>query len=171
MLTRSTKEEMVKGIKDNLGKANALILTNLIGITSNDAVAIRKGVRTAGGTIVVARNTLFRKAAEGTAFEPLFKDLKGPHAIAFSFKDAAAVAKCLKEAGKTNELITLKGGFLDGKQLSANELKALADLPSRNEMLGTLLATFNAPISALARVLNAIREQKEAGGVVAPAQN
>ena len=66
--------------------------------------------------------------------------------------------------GKENELVELRGGLLDGKALTPAEVNAIADLPSRDEMLGTLLATFNAPISALARVLFAIKEEKENGG-------
>ena len=164
MLTRSSKEEIVKGIQDDIGNASAVILTNLIGVTSNESVAIRKEIRDAGGKVVVARNTLFRKAAEGTDLEQMLTDLKGPHALAFAFEDAAAVAKCLKEASKENEAVAFKAGFLDGKALGVEDLKALADLPSRDEMLGTLLATFNAPISALARVMNSIREKKEEDG-------
>ena len=164
MLTRERKEEIVSGLKENIEKANAIILTNLIGVTSNDSVAIRKSIRDAGGSVVVTRNTLFRKGGEGTAVEGMLSNLKGPHAVAFSFDDAAAVAKSLKNASKENETVEFKGGFLDGKELSVAELVALAELPSRDEMLGTLLATFNAPISALARVLNSIREKKEEGG-------
>ena len=86
-----------------------------------------------------------------------------PEAVAFAFGDAPGVAKALKECGKEFELVELRGGLLDGKALSAAEVNVIADLPSRDEMLGTLLATFNAPISALARVFNAIKDSKEAG--------
>lgn len=164
MLNRAQKDEIIKGIKENLSKSRAIFLTNLIGVKSNDSVAVRKNVRDAQGTMVITRNTLFLKAAEGTPFEPLFKNLKGPHAVAFAFEDAPSVAKVLKKAGEEHEVITLKGGFLGEEQLDLARIKVLADLPSRDEMLGTLLATFNAPISALARVLNVIREEKEKGG-------
>lgn len=164
MLNRAQKDEIIKGLREDLSNSRAIFLTNLIGVKSNDSVAIRKNVREAQGKLVVTRNTLFLKAAEGTPFEALFKGLKGPHAVAFAFEDAPGVAKVLKKAGEEHEVVTLKGGFLGEEQLDIAKIKVLADLPSRDEMLGTLLATFNAPISALARVMNAIREEKEKGG-------
>jgi len=161
MLSRVKKEGIVTDIKDGLENARAVFLTNLIGVSANDSVSIRKKVRDGGGKIVVTRNTLFKRAAQGSFAESLFDGIKGPHAVAFAFDDAPAIAKALYEAGKENEVIELKGGFLGEKSLTAAEIKQLAMLPSRDEMLGTLLATFNAPISALARVLFSIQEQKQ----------
>jgi large subunit ribosomal protein L10 len=162
MLNRAEKTKLVSDLRDKINGSSGVFLTNVIGLSSNDGVALRKEVRDAGGSISVTRNTLFRLAAEGTPAEESFKELKGPHALAFAESDPAAVAKCLKDAGKNFEdLVSLEAGFLDGKLLSKEELVMLADLPSRDQMLGTLLATFNAPISALARVMNSIREQKE----------
>ncbi len=169
MLSRSDKEAIVEGLKANIDKAQAIFLTNLIGVSSNDAVAIRKGVRDAKGTVAVTRNTLFERAAKGTYAEEMLSNLKGPNAVAFAFEDAAAVAKCLKNAGKEHEIVELKGGILDGKSLSVSEVKALADLPSRDEMLGTLLATFMAPVSSFARVMNEIKTKAESGAEMTPA--
>ncbi|PJB54528.1 MAG: 50S ribosomal protein L10 [Bdellovibrio sp. CG_4_9_14_3_um_filter_39_7] len=163
MLKRSEKEVIIADLKKDLDGAKAVFLTNLIGISSNDAVALRKEIRETNGKVVVTRNTLFQKAAVGTYAEKLLSTLKGPSALAFAFDDAAAIAKCLKKAGDTFELVQLKGGFLEGKELSMAEVKQVADLPSRDQMLGTLLATFNAPVSAFARVIEAIREKKEKG--------
>ncbi len=163
MLNRSEKEAIIQDLHKDIGKAKAIFLTNLIGISSNDAVSVRKAVRDSNGKMVVTRNTLFRKAAVGTPAEALLADLKGPHAVAFAFDDPAAVAKCLKIAGSTLELVDLKGGVLDGQMLTKAQVKQLADLPSRDQMLGTLLATFLAPVSAFARVLYAIQEKKEKG--------
>ena len=163
MLNRTEKEAIIQDLKTDIGKAKAIFLTNLIGITSNDAVSVRKAVRDSKGKMIVTRNTLFKKAAIGTPAEKLLSDLKGPHAIALAFDDPAAVAKCLKEAGSSLELVDLKGGVLDGQMLTKAQVKQLADLPSRDQMLGTLLATFIAPVSAFARVLNAIKDKKEKG--------
>ena len=167
MLNRAQKEELIQGLKGNIEDSKAIFLTNLIGVKSNDSVAIRKSVREAGGKLVITRNTLFRKSSEGTAAEALLKDLKGPHAVAFAFDDVAAVAKCLKDAGDDHEVIDLKGGILNGEELSKAQLIQLANLPSRDQMLATLLATFNAPIGAFVRVLHAIGEQKNEGGEAA----
>ncbi len=164
MLQRAEKDKIIKNLKTDIDNSEAIFLTNLIGISSNEAVEIRKNVREAGGKIIITRNTLFGKAAAGTKAEKMLSNLKGCNAVAFAFSDAAAVAKCLKNAGKELELVDLKAGLLEDKELSQAEVMALADLPSRDEMLGTLLATFMAPISAFARVLNAVKEQKEEGG-------
>jgi large subunit ribosomal protein L10 len=163
MLSRSEKEAIIQDLNKDIGRAKAIFLTNLIGISSNDAVSVRKAVRDSNGKMVVTRNTLFKKAAAGTAAEALVANLSGPHALAFAFEDPAAVAKSLKEAGASLELVDLKGGVLDGQLLTKAQVKQLADLPSRDQMLGTLLATFLAPVSAFARVIYAIQEKKEKG--------
>ena len=163
MLSRTDKEAIVDQLAADIDKAQAVFLTNLIGVASNDAVAIRKSIRESKGKVVVTRNTLFARAAQGKSCETLLSDLKGPHAVAFAFEDAAAIAKCLKDAGKDHEIVELKGAILDGKSLSIDEIKALADLPSRDQMLATLLATFMAPISSFVRTIEAIREQKDGG--------
>jgi large subunit ribosomal protein L10 len=163
MITRSDKEEIIAKLKGDLEAANGIFLTNLVGMESNDAVALRKKVRDVKGKLVVTRNTLFEKAAIGTYAESLLKDLKGPNAVAFSYEDQAAVAKCLKEASKDQEMVSLGGGFLGEEQLSEAKVIELAELPSRDEMLGTTLATFMAPISAFARVLHSINEKKGEG--------
>jgi len=168
MLSREEKGKIISDIKNDLSKAKALFVTNLIGIEANSAVKVRKGVRDAKGKIVIARNKLFEKAAIGTQFEPILKGLKGPQAVAYAFEDAAAVAKSLTESAKELELVQIKSAVLDGKVLSMADIKMLASLPSRDQMLGTLLATFNAPISAFARVMNLIKEQKEGAGATAP---
>ena len=160
-MLRTEKDEAIKKVKENLEKSQAIFLTNLVGIEANEAVKVRKGVRDADGYMIITRNSLFERAAKGTYAEKLLSNLKGPTAVAFAFKDAPAVAKVIFEANKENEKILLKGGVLDGKDLTAAEVAALAKLPSRDQMLGTLLATFNAPVSAFARVLFAIQEQKE----------
>jgi len=143
-------------------------LTDVIGISANDAVSIRKSVRNAEGKMVVTRNTFFRIAGEGTPYEDLLKDLKGTNAIAVAFNEAPAVAKAIYDASEDLEPVELRGGLLDGKVITVDEIKALAKLPSREEMLGTLLATFNAPLSAFVRTMEQIRVKKEEGGESAP---
>ena len=164
MLTRNEKEKVIEEIKGNIDKSRAVFLTNLVGLSSNDAVSVRKNLREAKGAVVVTKNTLFELAAKGTDCEKMLKSLKGTNAVAFAFEDAPAIAKCLKNSNdEFGDLVPLRAGILDGELLSDDQLKQLANLPSRNEMLGTLFATFNAPISALARVLNAVIEMRENG--------
>ncbi len=168
MMTRAEKDAVVSSIKQKIEKSQAVFLTNLVGIPSVDSVRIRKNVRDAKGHMVITRNTLFARAAKGTMAEGLLADLKGSSAVAFAYEDAAAVAKVVNDAsGEFSDIVTIKGGVLGTQKLTKAEVIALAKLPSRNEMLGTLLATFNAPVAAFARVLFAIQEQK--GGGSAPA--
>lgn len=168
MLDRTQKESIVEALKKDIEAAQAIFLTNMVGISSNDGVAIRKNVREASGKVIVTKNTLFARAAKGTPAENLLSGLKGPNAVAFAFEDAPAVAKCLKEAGKELELVEIRGGVLGEEELSVAQVIELADLPSRDEMLGTLLATFNAPISAFARLLNTMKDECETQGVESP---
>ena len=169
MMTRADKDAVIKDLREKIESANALFLTNMIGIEANQAVDIRKKVRESKGTIVVTRNTLFGKASEGTYAEELLKDLKGTNAVAFAFDEAPGVAKVIYEAAKELDQVVLNDGYLGQKLLPAKEVEALAKLPSRDEMLGTLLATFNAPISAFARLMNSVKDEVETQGVEKPA--
>jgi large subunit ribosomal protein L10 len=162
MMTRAEKDAVVSSVREQIEKSQAVFLTNLVGIPSVDSVRIRKNVREAKGHMVITRNTLFARAAKGTFAEALLVDLKGSSAVAFAYDDAAAVAKIVNDAAtEFQEIVTIKGGMLGNQKLSKAEVVALAKLPSRDQMLGTLLATFNAPVSAFARVLFAINEQKQ----------
>ena len=161
MMTRAEKDAVVSSIKEKIEKSQAVFLTNLVGIPSVDSVRIRKNVREAKGHVVITRNTLFARAALGTTAEGLLADLKGSCAVAFAYEDAAAVAKIVNDAaGEFENIVTIKGGVLGAQKLTKAEVVALAKLPARPQMLGTLLATFNAPVSAFVRVLFAIQEQK-----------
>jgi len=157
MITRQSKDIVIKNLKEKIENSRALFLTNVIGMEANDAVELRKKVREANGGIVVTRNSLFGKAAAGTYAEELLTGLKGTNAVAFAFEDAPGVAKLGK-------------GYLGTDLLDEKEVAALAKLPSRDEMLGTLLATFNAPVSAFARLMNAVKDEVETQGVATPSE-
>ena len=165
MMTRAEKDVVIKDLKEKIEASKALFLTNLIGIEANDAVALRKTVRESNGTIVVTKNALFGQAAIGTHAEALLSGLKGPNAVAFAFEDAPGVAKAIYEASEDLEAVTLGSGYLGTEMLDASRVVALAKLPSRDEMLGTVLATMLAPVSSLARLLNAIKDECETQGV------
>ncbi|MBT4791063.1 MAG: 50S ribosomal protein L10 [Halobacteriovoraceae bacterium] len=169
MITRASKDAVISDLKEKITNSRAMFLTNVVGMKANDSVALRKTIRESNGALVVTRNSLFGKAAEGTYAEELLKGLKGTNAVAFAFEDAPSVAKALLETSKAIELVKLGKGYLNEELLEAEQVMALAKLPSRDEMLGTLLATFNAPISALARVMNSIKDEMEAQSVEKPA--
>jgi large subunit ribosomal protein L10 len=95
----------------------------------------------------------------------LLTGLKGTNAVAFAFEDAPSIAKALLETSKDIEAVKLGKGYLGEELLEETKVVALAKLPSRDEMLGTVLATFQAPVSSLARLVNAIKDECEAQGV------
>ena len=161
MLQKAEKDQIIGDLKTKIDASQAVFLTNVIGVTSNDTVELRKQLREVNGSLAVTKNTFMRIASQGTPCEEVFANLKGPNAVAFASDDAPAVAKVLKDFKKTSELVELRAGVLEGKVLSAADLTSLANLPSREQMLATLLATFNAPVSAFVRVMNAIKEEKE----------
>jgi len=165
MMTRAEKTAVISNLKEKIESSKALFLTNLVGIEANDAVEIRKNVREANGTIVVTKNSFFGKAAEGTYAAELLSGLKGTNAVAFAFDEAPAVAKAIYEASKELELVVLGEGFLGTEKLPTDQVIALAQLPSRDEMLGTLLATFQAPVATFARLMNAIKDECETQSV------
>lgn len=165
MITRESKDAVIKDLKEKIENSKALFLTNVIGMEANQAVALRKSIREAKGSLVVTRNTLFGKAAQGTYAEELLSGLKGTNAVAFAFEDAPGVAKALLDTSKDVESVVLGKGYLGDELLDEGRVMALAKLPSRDEMLGTLLATFQAPVSSLARLINAIKDECEAQGV------
>lgn len=165
MVNRESKNAVIKDLKEKIEASRALFLTNVIGMEANDAVELRKKIRTANGGLVVTRNSLFGMAAKGTYAEELLTGLKGTNAVAFAFEDAPGVAKAIFETNKELEVVTLGKGYLGTDLLSESEVAALAKLPSRNEMLGTLLATFQAPVSAFARLMNSLKDEIESQGV------
>ena len=170
MMTRSEKDAVIKDLKEKIETSKALFLTNLVGIGANDAVSLRKKVREAEGAIVVTKNSLFGKAAAGTHAEALLTGLKGTNAVAFAFADAPGVAKAVFEASEDLEQVTVGKGYLGEDLLEEAQVVELAKLPSRDEMLGTLLATFNAPVSAFARLMNSVKDEVESQGVETPSQ-
>jgi large subunit ribosomal protein L10 len=161
MLTRSEKDQIISDLRDKIDKSEGIFLTNVVGITANESVELRKQIREKNGALVVTKNKLFVVAAKGTKAEEVLSGLKGTNAVAFAYDDAPGVAKAINDSAKELEAVELKAGLLEDKVLDANELKALANLPSKEQMLATLLATFNAPVSAFVRTIEAIRAKKE----------
>lgn len=160
MLTREKKNEILKDLKGNLEKSQAIFLTNLVGIPANSAVKLRRQIRDAGGSVHVVKNTLLKMVLKDKLSEKLL-NIKGTHAVAFAYNEPVKVVKALYDAGKEFEIIDLKSGMFDGKELTKADMEVLAKLPSRDQMLATLLATFNAPVSAFVRVLSQVKDLQE----------
>ena len=165
-LNRNEKEAVVAEVSAQAAKAQTLAMAEYRGLTVADMDKLRKTAREAGVYLHVLKNTLARRAVQGTSFEPAAEQMAGPLIYGFS-EDAVAAAKVLADFAKTNDKLILKAGAYDGKALDADGVKALASIPSKEVLLAQLLGLMQSPISRFARVIAAIAEKKGEG---APAE-
>jgi len=172
MATKAFKNEKIEAIKENIAKAKVAIVADYRGMTVEEITNLRRQVQEGKGDLQVVKNTLARKAVEGTAFAELADLLKGPAAIAYGFEDQVAPAKVLSKFIKDAKKGEIKGGVLDGRLLSVNEVKDLAQLPSKEELYAKILGSLNSPASgivfsitgvmrALTIAMDGVRKQKE----------
>ena len=161
------KQPVVNEIKELLTDAQSAVLVSYRGITVEQDTAMRKELREADVEYKVYKNTMIRFAIQGTEFEALADDLKGPTAIAVSKTDATAPARILCKFAKDAKALELKAGVVEGTVYDVAGLTELSKVPSREELLSKLLGSLQSPITNLARVLNQIAEQ---GGEAAPAE-
>jgi large subunit ribosomal protein L10 len=172
-LNRDSKEQKVAALAEKLADAKATFLADYRGINVEQVNKLRNELRGVGVEYLVVKNTLLRLAAQGTSSECMSAHLLGPTALAIATADPVAPAKVLADFAKAHAKFELKGGALEGKVLSANDIRALADLPSREVLLGRLLGSLSAPASnfvgvlaavprSLVQVLAAVQEQKAA---------
>ena len=156
------KQPVVAEISELLNGAASAVAVDYRGLTVAQDTELRKALREAGITYKVYKNTLIRRAAEGTDFAALDPHLEGPTAIAVSRDDATAPARILAEFAKKADKLEIKAGIVEGTYYDANGMKAIAGIPSREILLGRLLGSFQSPITNFARVLNQIAEKQEA---------
>jgi len=150
---KESKTGAVEALKSAIEAQRGAVVTSFRGVTVGEMTVLRKKLREVNAEIRVVKNTLVRRAAEGTPFGDLSDNFKGPTAIAFSHGDPVALAKAMKDYAAASPKITLKAGFLDGKALTAKEVQALADVPSRPVLLARLACGLNYPITRFAQVL------------------
>ena len=166
-LNRSEKEAVISEVTSLAAKAQTLVMAEYRGITVADMTKLRNEARGKGVSLSVLKNTLARRAVAGTPFEAAEAQFVGPLIYGFS-EDAVAAAKVVADFSKTNDKLVIKGGAYGGKALDANEVKALANVPSKEVLLAQLLGLLQTPISGLARVIAEVAKQK-GGGAEAPA--
>ena len=165
------KKAIVADVGAQLAGAQTVVLAEYRGIPVEQLTKLRASARDQGVYLRVLKNTLARRAAQGTQFEPLADSMVGPLIYGIS-ADPIASAKVLQGFAKTQDLLVIKAGLYNGKLLDVAGVKALATIPSRDELLSQLLGVMLAPVSAMARVLGAVAAQKAAGApapVAAPA--
>ncbi len=157
-MERSQKAEFIQEFSDKLSRAKLAIVTDYKGVDVNTLVEFRKGLtKTSGTEFRVVKNTLALRALEGTEFADLGEHLTGTNAMLLGFEDVVESAKAISEFAKANkDFIALKGGSMEGKPLTAEQIKALAELPTKEVMQAMLLGVLNAParnfVSLLANV-------------------
>lgn len=155
------KKQIVEDMIAKLRGAAAGVFVDYCGLTVEEDTELRKKFREAGVEYKVVKNTLTSRAAKEVGFEALNPILNGPTALALSVDNPVAPAKVISEFAKKHEALEVKAGFMDGAIISLDEIKALADTPTRDELLAKMMGSMKSPISGLARLLNTIVE----GGV------
>ena len=167
------KKAVVEELKERFDKSIAGVFVDHCGLSVAEDTQLRNKLRAAGVEYSVIKNTMTRFAVQGTSLEEVDPILNGPTALATSDTDLVAAAKVLVEYAKTNKKLEIKTGYIEGKVISKEEITRLAELPSKEILVATVLGTLNAPIqgfatvlqaniSGLARAINAIAEKKSA---------
>lgn len=177
-MNRAEKAAVIEEITAEINEAQAVFAVDYRGITVAQVADVRAKLRESDTTFRVVKNTLTERAADQAGAEALKALLEGPTALAFVKGDAAAAAKTLSDAAKETELLPFKGGLMDGNALSADDIKAISKLPSREVLYGQLVGIVASPITGLARSLNGllgglaialagVQEKKESGEIPA----
>ncbi|MGH8764899.1 MAG: 50S ribosomal protein L10 [Burkholderiales bacterium] len=154
-LNLEQKQAVVSEIAAQLGKAQAVIVAEYRGVNVGTVTELRAKARKSGLYLRVLKNTLARRAVKGTPFEKLADQLVGPLMYGIA-QDPVAGAKVLAAFAKDNEFFVIKGGALPNALMSDKDVKALATLPSREELLAKLMGTMQAPVAKLVRTMNEV---------------
>ncbi|MGB2992230.1 MAG: 50S ribosomal protein L10 [Paenisporosarcina sp.] len=158
------KKVRVEEITEKFKTAATVVVVDYRGLTVGQVTELRKQLREAGVEFKVYKNTMTRRAVEVAGLEGLNESLTGPNAIAFSTEDVVAPAKIINDFAKKNEKLEIKAGVIEGAIASADDIKALAELPSREGLLSMLLSVLQAPMRNFALATKAVAEQKEEQG-------
>ncbi len=162
------KKPIVEEISATIKDAQSVVLVDYRGLTVAQDTELRKQLREAGITYKVYKNTMMNFAFKGTDFEALAPYLDGPNAMAVSTTDATAPARVLAKFAQTAKQLEIKAGVVEGTMYDANGMKAIAEIPSREELLSKLLGSIQSPIANFARCMNQLAEKGGAAGCPAP---
>ena len=153
---RPEKVAVVTEVTEKLTAADAALLTEYRGMSVKAMSDLRRALKPVGGEYKVYKNTLVRFAARNAGVAGADEMLVGPTAIAFVSGDVAGAAKALRDVARTNPNLVIKGGVLAGRLISATDVQALADLPPRDVLLSQIAGLFEAPLSQMASLLEAV---------------
>lgn len=154
-LTRSEKEAAVGEISDRLKRAEAVVVTDYRGLSVSQLGKLRKDLRAKGAEYHVVKNTLARRALDDAGLSAPEGLMLGPTGLAFLFDDLSGPAKVLRDCAKESNILTIRGALMGGMALDAKGADALADLPSRDQLLAQFVGILQAPQRQLVTVLSA----------------
>ena len=174
-LSLEQKQAVVAEVSEVAANAHSAIAAEYIGLSVGDMTALRAKARESSVYVRVVKNTLAKRAIEGTDFECMSEALVGPLVLAFSQEDPGAAARVIQDFAKQNDKLVVKVVSIGGKLLAPGDIKRLADMPTKEQAISMLMAVMKAPIEKLARTLAephaklvrtvaAIRDQKQAAG-------
>ena len=164
------KQPIVQEISEQIKDAQSVVVVDYRGLTVAEDTQLRKQLREAGVAYKVYKNTLVNFAIKGTDFESLSDVLEGPNAFAISTTDATAPARVIAKFSKTAPALEIKAGVVEGTFYDADGMKAIATIPSREELLSKFLGSIQSPITNFARVINQIAEKGGAADVEVKAE-
>jgi len=159
---KQQKQVIIDEIKAKLENAQAAVVIDYMGITVAQADAMRKTLREANVDYTVYKNTLIKRAIEGTEYAPLAEVLDGPSALAISAEDATAPARVLNGIIKDFKKMEFKAGVVEGTFYDKAGIEAVAEIPSRDELIAKFMGSIQSPVGKFVRTLAAIAEEKEA---------
>ncbi|PRY82371.1 50S ribosomal protein L10 [Alkalibacterium olivapovliticus] len=155
------KEEIVKDLTKKFEDAQAVVVVDYRGLTVGQVTELRKQLREAGIEMRVLKNSMLRRASEAAGLSELVDVFRGPTAVAFSNEEVVAPAKIIAEFAKDAAALEIKGGVIEGKVASVEQINKIATLPSREGLLSMLLSVLQAPIRNTALAVKAVAEKKE----------
>ncbi len=164
MSVLAKKQEVVTEIATKLRDSKSTIVVDYRGLNVSEVTELRKQLREAGVEFKVYKNTMARRATAEVELTELDAQLVGPTAIAFGNEDVVAPAKIINEFAKKHEALEIKAGVIEGRIATVEEVKALAELPSREGLLSMLLSVLQAPVRNFALATKAVADQKEEQG-------
>jgi len=160
IVAQKEKQVVIDEIKGKLERAQSAVVIDYIGISVAQADSMRKKLREAGIDYTVYKNTLVKRAIEGTKYEGIAEVLDGPSAFAFGYEDAIAPARVLNGIMKEYKKMAFKAGVVEGTYFDAEGIQAVAVLPSRDELIGKFMGSIQSPLSKAVRTFQAIADAK-----------
>ena len=156
MKKRSEKQADLDKLKSELARVSTVILTTFQGIKVDEDTKLRRAVQAAGGKYKVVKNTLAERAGAGTPAENLLKNLTGTNSIAYTEADPVALAKAITKIAKDVPAFQFKAGVVEGRVVSIADIRQLANLPSKDELVSKIMFLLNAPAQRIASALNGL---------------